>query len=284
MTNQPQQPQPTDAILGGQAEPPATGAVLGGLEGLQQRFLHLETEQKLAVMPEVLKLGESGIDLLIAALNDAAIAVRVQAYQSLQGLDSDMAKQAISAGIPLKPGDALYCVYEIAIGYDDENYYRCDSIPEDTATGGDYTDVVEHTPAEEVDWEAFDSNDFDAFMEDAETPRLIARYLLRETAEEEAELLHQQYILDPHTPDLFEFDWIHRTQFEPNTWRIANGLPPQEPETDWWEMGYQLVEELKAQQQIELLSRLWRDTAGRLAILQEQSINHNCYFKVTRSL
>ncbi|MBL1178701.1 hypothetical protein [Pantanalinema sp. GBBB05] len=284
MAKQPKQPQNTDVVLGNQTEPPISSAILGGLEGLQQRFPHLDVVQKLAVMPSILELGEPGIDLLIAILHDDSIAIRSQAYQSLHHIDSEKAKSAISMGIPLKPGDTLYCVYEIPFGYDDETYYLCNSIPEATARVGDYTDIIEHSSSEEIDWESLDPEEFDALMEESEIPKLISQHLLRETAEETAELLHQQYILDRHTPNLFEFDWVRMIEFDMNAWCAANGLPLQQPEQDWWEMGHQLVEELKTQQQVELLSKLWKDTAGRLAVIQEQSVNHNCYFKVTRSL
>jgi hypothetical protein len=284
MTQQPKQPQATDVILGGHVAPPFTGAVLGGQEGLQQRFLHLDVEQKLAVMPSILELGEPGLDLLIAVLNDDAIAVRLQAYQALQNVDSEKTKSAIATGIPLKPGDTLYCVYEIPVGYDDETYYRCGSIPEEIHSTGDYTDIVEHPPVNEIDWESLDSEAFDALMEESESPKLISRHLRREKAEEIAELLHEKYILDPDTPNLFEFDWVRTIEFDVNGWRANHGLPLQEPEDDWWEMGCQLVEELKAQQKIELLSKLWKDTAGALAVIHEQIVKRNGYFKVTRSL
>ncbi|MBW4694055.1 MAG: hypothetical protein KME27_20100 [Lyngbya sp. HA4199-MV5] len=276
-----QQPQSTDVILGGQIAPPVTGAVLGGQEGLQQRFLHLDVEQKLAVMPSLLELGEPGLDLLIAVLDDDAIAVRLKAYQAVQNVDSEKAKSAIAAGIPLKPGDILYCVYEIPVGYDDETYYRCDAIPENIHSAGDYTDVVEHPSVKEIDWESLDSEEFEAEMEEWEIPQLVSRHLQRETAEEIAEQRHQKHLLDRDTPNLFEFDWIHTNQFDVNVWRANNGLPSQQPETDWWDMGVQLVEELKAQQQIELLSQLWKDTAGTLAVVHEQIVKRNGYFKVT---
>ncbi|UBF26334.1 hypothetical protein K9N68_33360 [Kovacikia minuta CCNUW1] len=284
MAKQPKQPQATDVILGGQTSPPVTGAVLGGLEGLQKRFLHLDPNQKLEVMPGILELGEPGIDLLIAVLNDDAISVRYEAYRYLQQSDSETAKSAIAAGIPLKPGDTLYCVYEIPTGYNDETYYLCNSIPEDIPTAGIYTDIVEHSPAEEIDWESLDPEEFDSLMEEWETPKLVSRHLLRETAEEIAELLHQRHILDRDTPNLFEFDCVHTSQFDVNVWRANNGLSSQQPETDWWDMGVQLVEELKTQQQIELLSQLWKETVGRLAVVHEQRIKRNGYFKVTRSL
>jgi hypothetical protein len=283
MAKQPKQPQATDVILGGQVTPPVTGAVLGGQEGLQQRFLHLDTEQKLAVMPKIAELGEPGIDLLITVLNDDAIAVRLQAYQALQDIDSEKAKSAIVAGIPLKPGDTLYCIYEIPVGYDDETYYRCDSIPEDIHSR-DYTDVVERSLIAEINWDSLDSEAFDALMEETENPRLISRHLRREKAEEIAELIHERLILDPDTPNLFEFEWVRTMEFDVNGWRANNGLPLQQPEDDWWEMGCQLVKELKAQQQIERLSKLWQDTAGALAIVHEQTIKRNGHFKVTRSL
>lgn len=281
MAKQPKQPQNTDVVLGNQTESPVSSAILGGLEGLQQRFLHLDVAQKLAAMPNILELGEPGIDLLVAVLNDESIAVRSRAYQSLRSIDSEKAKSVISAGIPLKPGDTLYCVYEIPIGYDDETYYLCPSIPEAIVTAGDYTDVGEHLSSEEIDWESLGSDEFDALMAESETPKLVSRHLLRETAEEEAELLHQKYILDRHTPNLFEFDWVRTTEFDTNAWRATNGLPLQQSEKDWWEMGHQLIEELKTQQQVELLSKLWKDTAGQLAVVHEQIVNHNCYFKVT---
>ena len=68
MTENPHQPKEYDAILGVQATPPMSGAVLGGLQGVKQRLASPSVAQRVAALKEALKYGQAGLDLVIHLL------------------------------------------------------------------------------------------------------------------------------------------------------------------------------------------------------------------------
>lgn len=82
VVSHPQQPQPTDAVLGGAIAP--LGLVLGGLEGVQQRLRSQRVAERVAAVWEASRYGDQGVDLLAVALADPAIAVQKAAYQVLR--------------------------------------------------------------------------------------------------------------------------------------------------------------------------------------------------------
>lgn len=77
------QPREYDVVLGNQALPPVGGVVLGGLGGIKQRFPHFCVEQKITSLTEVLKYGDSGLELVIQALQDKSRQVQEHAYALL---------------------------------------------------------------------------------------------------------------------------------------------------------------------------------------------------------
>ena len=124
------QPTNYDAVLGGQAPLPEEGVVLERLEELRQRFALPTVEQRVAALSNALKYGDTGVELLVAAMKDEPLIVRVNVYNLLLGL-STKAQQAIDNGIVLHPGDCFYCVYETGIYFDDEEYHFIDSVNDD---------------------------------------------------------------------------------------------------------------------------------------------------------
>jgi hypothetical protein len=288
------QPQSSDAILGNQTPPPVNSAILGGIEGLHQQMMVSTPEQRSNLLPSALNYGESGIDFLISALrNDSVLTVRAAAYQQLQqntieleGGLLEKVQQAIAQGIPLKLGDILYSVYELVIGYDDENYFIGSStIPEDNTTEGDYFDIAGKDSFQEINLRALSDDEMEEFYEQWEVPKLISRHVFKEAAEEKAEKLHLERILDRNTPELFEFDYFQRYNFNINAWCVANGLPPiPHEEENGWDALNKLVEQFKTSQESNLLSQFWKDTIGQLVITHQQVISRDCYFKVTHPL
>lgn len=84
MAENPNQPREYDAVLGNQSLPPDGGVVLGGLEGLKQRFSRFTVEQKLVALSQALQYGEAGLELVIQALGDSAERVQWNAYSLLR--------------------------------------------------------------------------------------------------------------------------------------------------------------------------------------------------------
>jgi len=100
MVENPNQPREYDAVLGNQALPPEGGVVLGGVEGLKQRFSRLSAEQKVAALFEALKYGEAGLEIVIQALGDAAELVQWNAYSLLRERADPRIKQILKMHLP----------------------------------------------------------------------------------------------------------------------------------------------------------------------------------------
>lgn len=66
MTNFQQGPRPDDVVLGGQSFAPPDAAVLGGIEGVKERFEWGAIEQKKAALDQALQYGENGLAFLAA--------------------------------------------------------------------------------------------------------------------------------------------------------------------------------------------------------------------------
>lgn len=84
MKNNPNQPREYDVVLGGQAPPPITAAVLGGIEGVKHRLASPVVEARMAAVNEALKYGDAGLELVIGTLQDADKQVQLSAYLLLR--------------------------------------------------------------------------------------------------------------------------------------------------------------------------------------------------------
>lgn len=256
------QPREFDAVLGGQIPPPVAGVVLGGIEGLRRRFQSSNTEQRLAALADALKYGDSGVDLLIAAMNDEALIVRGTAYNLLESLSSEKAQQAIADGIILNKGDRVYRVYESGVKHqyyikleDEYNYYY----------DGEYNYIY--------------------YQEEYEKPKFVSCHLSKYSAESEAEALHKLRILETDVSLLWR---PYPKNFNINEWCAANSVYPiYEPneEDGWvaseeadWEFDNRVLETLQNAKNSELLAQLWQLMGfRRLAFVHEQIIKEKTY-------
>lgn len=101
MTNHPNQPQPDDAVLGGNA-PAYSGLVLGGIEGIKWRLGRSEPsgspasiEQKITALKDALKYGKAGLDLVIQALENESWHIHQTAYSLLESSSANNVKQSL---------------------------------------------------------------------------------------------------------------------------------------------------------------------------------------------
>lgn len=76
-------PNEFDAVLGNSARPMMGSVVLGGIEGIRQRLKSDRIDQRIAALQQV-QHTPAGLDLLVQALNDSAVAVQKVAYKLLQ--------------------------------------------------------------------------------------------------------------------------------------------------------------------------------------------------------
>ncbi|WP_242022241.1 FKBP-type peptidyl-prolyl cis-trans isomerase [Microcoleus sp. FACHB-831] len=95
MTNNSNHPRDYDAVLGGKAPSPASGAVLGGLQGAKMRLASTVVDERIAALTEALKYGQAGLDLVIEALKDESEQVRQAAYVLLQESGEPRVKEVL---------------------------------------------------------------------------------------------------------------------------------------------------------------------------------------------
>jgi len=82
-----------DAVLGGQSSIPVNAAVLGGIPGVKSRLALPTVEVRIAALSEAVKYGEAGLDLIIQALGDESIPVKLAAYALLKDRKEEKIKQ-----------------------------------------------------------------------------------------------------------------------------------------------------------------------------------------------
>lgn len=90
-----QQPKPYDAVLGGQNQAPEGAAVLGGIQGTKLRLSNENPEVRIKALHQALNYGESGIDLIIEALEDESPEVQIKAYSLLVPLSEQKVKRVL---------------------------------------------------------------------------------------------------------------------------------------------------------------------------------------------
>lgn len=95
MTNQPNQPGAYDAVLGGKASPLVEGVVLGGIHGVKSRLASHVIASRVAALYQAFNYGNSGLNLVILALEDKFRKVRLSAFLLLQGRVEPQARLAL---------------------------------------------------------------------------------------------------------------------------------------------------------------------------------------------
>ena len=93
MSEHQNEPREYDAVKGGQNPPPISAAVLGGIPSIKSRLASPTVYVRAAALPEALKYGEAGLDLIIQALHDQIMSVRFAAYLLLKDRDEEKIKQ-----------------------------------------------------------------------------------------------------------------------------------------------------------------------------------------------
>ena len=77
-------PRPDDVVLGGQSTAPLDAAVLGGIEGIKQRFDIGDIEEKKQALEQALQYGELGINFLFNILDqESNYDIHIKTYHLL---------------------------------------------------------------------------------------------------------------------------------------------------------------------------------------------------------
>ncbi|MDJ0733179.1 MAG: hypothetical protein QNJ47_03685 [Nostocaceae cyanobacterium] len=95
MSKKKNQPREFDAVLGGETSPPATGVVLGGIEGFKRRFKSEDEEVRIATLNDALNYGDEGLDFVIETLEDDSQRVQHSVALFLKSLRNEKGKQAL---------------------------------------------------------------------------------------------------------------------------------------------------------------------------------------------
>lgn len=226
-------PRDFDAVLGNNT-PLKSGLVLGGSGG-RRRFSHKTENQKLSIFDEALKYGDFQIDFLIEAMHDEDFNVRVNAYAILQNLNSSKAKQIVKDGLHFRKGDYFYQVYESAI------------IP---YKGWGWNEIKDYVMDNFVNDEFYDNS------------KLISNHLLKRTADEKANLLHQHKMLRVDICNLpldFEYFDIYQWCQDNNVFQHMYSKHELGEYYEYYEYDYcQLFEMLQNRNDIYLMEQLWR--------------------------
>lgn len=96
MTDTPNQPRDYDVVLGSQNIALTSAAVLGGLARVKTLLTSHVVEQKTTALQEALKYGQSGLDIIIQALQDESEPLHKAAYRVLLSkIEEPRVKQAL---------------------------------------------------------------------------------------------------------------------------------------------------------------------------------------------
>ena len=95
MTNHSQQPGKYDAVLGVQHQTSEFAAVLGGIEGVKLGLSNHNSQVRIVSLKQALNYGESGLVLVIQALNDDSEEVKNVAYGLLETRTEAKVKEAL---------------------------------------------------------------------------------------------------------------------------------------------------------------------------------------------
>ncbi|MCU0544625.1 MAG: formylglycine-generating enzyme family protein [Oscillatoriaceae cyanobacterium Prado104] len=107
MSENQNEPKEYDAVLGGQNLIPVNAAVLGGIPGVKSRLASPAIETRIAALSEALKYGEAGLDLIIQALHDESMQVKLAAHSLLKNRDDLKIKPQFQDYLPAFEFDAI---------------------------------------------------------------------------------------------------------------------------------------------------------------------------------
>jgi len=107
MTENQNQPREYDAVLGGKSQVPFGAAVLGGIPGVKSRLASPIVDVRIAALSEALKYGEPGLDLIIGALQDESMQVKLTAYSLLKDRDEPNLKEQFQKYLPTFDFDVI---------------------------------------------------------------------------------------------------------------------------------------------------------------------------------
>jgi hypothetical protein len=228
-------------------------------------------EQQVSLLPQALDYGDLGIDFLIDRLNDPELEVRAKAYELLQNVESEKAQKAIAPGLLFNPGDRVYSVYQFSTWFNDDGYSLHDCVHYSVFYAEELTVFV-------YGEEYFEYLDYYEEEEFRKSKRLFC-YLNQEEAEEKAEALHRELIQNEGIGGL-GFEWEPKdSSFE--QWCVKHNIDYGQNN---WKSESDVLDYLYLPENIELLSKFWKDGIGRFAFVQEEFVQQKVHLRIEEKL
>ena len=234
------------------------------MEELLNAIASSGAEQKASLLYKALEYGESGVNLLIESLKDSELIVRAKAYELLQNIQSETAQKAIAPGLMLNPEDKVYSVYQSGISFNDDGYSFNDHVA--------YLDELDVLVYGEEYFYFHEEEEF------CKSKRLFC-YLNQQEAEEKAEALHKELIQKENIGGL-GFEWEQKdSSFE--QWCLDNQI---DYDKNNWKSKSNVLDYLYLPENIELLSKFWKDGVGCFAFVQEEFIQQKVQLRIEEKL
>ncbi|MEM9506707.1 MAG: hypothetical protein AAGA16_03350 [Cyanobacteria bacterium P01_E01_bin.35] len=281
------------------------------------------TSKKLSLLPQALEYGESGIDFLINCLRDSDLEYRAKAYNLLQNVESEKVKQVIASGLLLNPGDKIYSVYQAAIWFTDQSYLLFDSVNylyeliKQVYGQKNYEEELEELACESQRVFCYlDQQEAKQIAEDSHRKSILRHgigicgfYWERENPDFDP----KQWCIDNGV--LYKTKWDNLESFR-ILWEIEGLVQKSEDTTlmdkfkrskyiyhldfvDQWleanqvEFSYQLddwgslnrlLEYLELPENVELLSKFWKDGVGHFAFVREEFVQQKAYVRIGKKI
>jgi hypothetical protein len=294
--NQPNQPNQSDLVLGQQNPPPINSAVLGGTQGLRQRFESDDLAQKLATLVEASQRGETGIELLNKGLQDKDLRVRMEAYLQLKAIAPST--PYLDRGMPLSVGDRIYAVYESPLCYDDNAYYIESQLSQEFQQDSFLYGCLKDSKGKSFEYVS------DVSYTYYEAPKLVTYFFDHATAQERAETVHQSKLRS----EAWGLSRIERCDYYEGSNYTSPGITPYSTHVskintllkpwvqdraiviedilqDWEdnEITYEarVLISLERQKQVDLLQEMWTLLEyKKFAFVHEYVIDRPCYLRL----
>jgi formylglycine-generating enzyme required for sulfatase activity len=107
MPSEQNRPKEYDAVLGGQNLIPMNAAVLGGIAGVKSRLASPDVAVRIAALSDAPKYGDAGLDLIIGALQDESMQIKLAAYSLLKDRNDLKIKLQFSKYLPTFKFDVI---------------------------------------------------------------------------------------------------------------------------------------------------------------------------------
>jgi hypothetical protein len=239
------------------------------MEELNQRFAIATINQELKLLADTFQYDAVGMNFLIELLNHSKLEIRAKAYHLLQNIDSEKVRQARSKGILLNPGDRVYIVYRTPTFFTDSSYIL----------ESEENRILELN----INYD-YKSNGYKITKEDNGLHdnglHIVAKphhYFSKYEAELIAESLHQE-IMQEWSFMCFNIHFGDDDNFNAKQWCLENNLSGK------WNNRDEIKDFLEKTDNLNLLSKLWKETEGNFATICEIHIGKKSYLTIDKNL